>query len=115
MKSTCIQQGPKRIFKSGKEGGKSTLSTEGGPRVSPDASVLQFAISRRPENTFLGYSERIQDKNRIIFKNLSCLVFAIKISASRYEVSFRKYALSDKILDQHFENIFQRLSFPFGF
>ena len=56
----------------GEKGGKSVLllSTEGAPRVSTDARILQFVISRRPEGTFPRYFARILDKNCIIPNNL---------------------------------------------
>ena len=56
----------------GEKGGKSALflSTEGAPRVSTDARILQFVISRRPEGTFPRNFARILDKNCIIPNNL---------------------------------------------
>ena len=52
MTKILSYQGRQRVFKS--KGTKSALllSTEDVPRVSPDARILQFDISRSPESTF---------------------------------------------------------------
>ena len=52
MTKILSYQGRQRVFKS--KGAKSALllSTEGVPRLSPDARILQFDISRSPESTF---------------------------------------------------------------
>ena len=56
-----------------KVGGKNALllSTEGAPRVSTDARILQFIISRRPESTFSGHFGKILDRNCIYSQELT--------------------------------------------
>ena len=68
--------------------------------MSTDARILQIVVSKHPANTFSGFKDTSGEfyvRNCIIFKNLQR----------------KPQTLFNKILDQHFEKIFQRLSFLF--